>query len=85
LANTICRICGKLFARDGNQECPECHKKDSEDYKTIREYISTHRNVTAVDVNVATGIPISTILRFIKDGRVELMTNVNRTKTGKIL
>jgi hypothetical protein len=85
LANTICKICGRLFARDGHQECPECHKKDSEEYRIIREYISTHHNVSAVDVNVATGIPISTILRFIKDGRVELMTSTNRTSTGKIL
>jgi hypothetical protein len=85
LANTICRICGRLFARDGNQECPECHEKDLAEYRIIREYISTHHNVSAVDLNAATGIAISTILRFIKDGRVELMTSNNRTSTGKII
>lgn len=85
MANTICKICGKIFTCDGNQECPQCHKKDREDYSVIREYISTHYNVTAIDINIATGIPISVILRFIKDGRIEFKTAPRVTSNGKIL
>ena len=72
MANTICRICGKFFDKNGNQECPECYKKDLEEYKIVREYIINHRGVSAIDINAATGISIGVILRFLSEGRIEL-------------
>ena len=68
----ICRVCGKLYERNGKDKCNECFQKEEIDYKTVREYVVSHPGVSAMDVNKATGIPITTILNFIEEGRIEL-------------
>lgn len=68
----ICTVCGKLYERNGKNKCNECFKKEENYYKTIRDYVISHKNVSAIDVNRDTGIPISIILKFIEEGRIEL-------------
>jgi len=68
----VCKVCGKLYERNGKDKCNECFQKEELAYKTIREYVLSHAGVSAIDVNKATGIPISLILKFIDEGRIEL-------------
>ena len=74
----ICKVCGKLYERNGKEKCDECFEKEENAYKIVREYVASHNNVSAIDVNKATGIPITTILDFIEEGRIDLKKTKQR-------
>lgn len=61
---TICVMCGKLFANDGNKTCPKCKKA----YSVVRDYVRNNPGVSALDINSNTGVPINIILKLIDQG-----------------
>ncbi|HEX3048930.1 MAG TPA: MerR family transcriptional regulator [Bacillota bacterium] len=64
-----CKRCNKIFNSTGTSVCPECNQQEQEDFSKIRDYLFSHPNSSIMDVNLATGIDIKIISRFLKDGR----------------
>ena len=66
-----CKRCNKIFNSAGTSVCPECTKQEQDDFSKIRDYLFTHPNSSIIDVNLATGIDVKIITRFLKDGRID--------------
>jgi hypothetical protein len=66
-----CKRCNKIFRSDGPAVCPECSPNEQGDFSKIRDYLFSHPNSSIFDVNLATGIDVKIISRFLKDGRID--------------
>lgn len=53
--------------------CPECEKKDKEEYNIIKEYIEVHPNITVLELAKVTGISLKVILQFIAEDRIQVV------------
>ncbi|WP_248928091.1 hypothetical protein [Paenibacillus hamazuiensis] len=68
LAN--CKHCGKLFIRQKEPYCTECHSKQASMYREMREYLKRNPKSTVLDVHRNTGIPLATVLQLQKESFV---------------
>ncbi len=66
-----CKRCGKIFQYKGNSICPNCVQQDDEDFRKVREYIIAHPNSTSIEISKATDVELKTIIRFLREGRLE--------------
>jgi hypothetical protein len=70
----FCKICGS--PKQAKEEfCPACHQGDLDDYKIVRNYLRAHPNSNAMQVSNATGISISKILRYVRNGSLSVVDN----------
>jgi len=68
-----CKECGKIFQYDGiSKLCYECRKKDDENYKVVKEYLYENPKATIIQVSEATGVSEEKILRYLREGRLEI-------------
>ncbi len=68
-----CKECGKIFQYDGiSKLCYQCRKDDDDNYKKVREYIYEHPKASIGVVSEETDVPDDTILRYLREGRLEL-------------
>lgn len=68
-----CKRCGKVFVKVGSSNlCPECLKADEEEFKKVRNYIYNNPGATVIEVSEKTEVPVSKIMEYLKDGRIEL-------------
>lgn len=75
LAN--CKTCGRLFNRLHNDNCPVCVKEEDEQFFLVRDYLKENRRAMIVEVSEATEVEISTIIKFIREGRLATIDNPN--------
>ncbi|RKD23538.1 flagellar operon protein TIGR03826 [Caminicella sporogenes DSM 14501] len=69
-----CKECGKLFQYDGiSKLCYSCRKKDEEDFKRVKDYIYDNTGATITEVSEATGVSEDKILRYLREGRLEIV------------
>lgn len=61
-----CTVCGRLFRQKKGDICSRCLDAGS-DYETIKEYLYKNRGASAVEIAIATGVPVSTLLKLIND------------------
>lgn len=67
-----CVICNKLFDPSGDETlCPECRKVDNNVFVVIRDYIYAHPGASVNEVTQATGVSVTVILRYLREGRLE--------------
>jgi len=69
-----CKKCGKVFTSYGDKICYECKEKEEELFKIVKQYIYDHPNATIDEISADTEVDKETILRFIKDGRLEIVS-----------
>jgi flagellar operon protein (TIGR03826 family) len=68
-----CSRCGRIFTYDGiNRLCPRCRKQDEEDFINVREYLYDNPGATIQMVSEDTGVDSKKILRFLREGRLEI-------------
>jgi len=67
-----CPECGKIFNFVRTNLCLECQEKEEQTFRVIREYISQHPGVSAIDVSRDTGISEEKILHFLRQGRLSI-------------
>lgn len=73
-----CKCCGILYLKLlKNGVCLSCLESGFYDYTRIRDYIRAHPKVTLAEVSRALNIGISTIVKFIDEGRLEIVKNSN--------
>jgi len=70
-----CPQCNKLFAYTIRNLCPECSKKEDENFDKVRDYIYSTPEATIEEVSKNTGVPIKTVLEYLKEGRLMLRDN----------
>ncbi|QZY54323.1 TIGR03826 family flagellar region protein [Crassaminicella profunda] len=69
-----CKECGKLFQYNGiSKICPRCRRKDEDAFKAVREYIYENTGATLTEVSEETGVDEDKILRFLREGRLEII------------
>jgi flagellar operon protein (TIGR03826 family) len=75
LAN--CKACGRLFNRLNNDICPVCVKEEEEKFYLVRDYLKENRRAQIIEVSEATGVEVSLIIKFMREGRLSAVDNPN--------
>ena len=67
-----CSECNKLFVRTVRAVCPDCSKKYEEKFQTVHTFVRKKENRMALvtEVSEATGVSVSEIYQFIREGRL---------------
>lgn len=68
---TNCVRCKQVFTMINKPICPDCIKKEEEQFEVVREFLNENRGSTIEEIVEATGVPIKRIQQFIKEGRLE--------------
>jgi len=73
-----CRGCGKMFSYlSGPQICPECRKKDEDDFTKVKKYLYDHPGASMKEISDECEVSIEKITRYLKDGRLEIKEGSN--------
>lgn len=75
LAN--CPKCGRIFQQRAHRLCPHCVKQLDEEYNIVYHYLRKNKGATMFDLEQATGVPLSHIVQFIKEGKISIKNNPN--------
>jgi len=69
-----CRKCGQMFDYTGGMTayCKPCGEGMANEFGNVIEYIKRHPGVTAIEASEATGVDVKKILRFIREGHIEI-------------
>lgn len=70
-----CARCHKLLLQRSSliRLCPECEKKDKEDYEVVHEYIANHANTSVLELVKNTSVSLKVVLQFISEDRVQIV------------
>ncbi|GIP55372.1 MULTISPECIES: hypothetical protein [Paenibacillus] len=60
----ICDFCGNLYERSESRMCQSCETT----YKKIRSIVEARPDTIVLDISNQTGISVSRILSFVKNG-----------------
>lgn len=73
-----CKQCGRLYNQNSFHDiCSACVKEEEQMFFTVRDYLKENRRATVNEVHEATEIPIKTIMKFLRDGRLSTYDNPN--------
>jgi len=72
MAAMNCPKCGRLFNRVQARVCPACEKLEEEQFQQLRKYIEEEPFANITELADATGVPTKRILRYIREGRLEM-------------
>lgn len=72
-----CKECGKIYKYDGFNICINCRKKEEEYFTKVKDFIYDNPGATIQIVSEETGVPQSKILRYLREGRLELADEDN--------
>ncbi len=72
-----CQKCGRAFSNDGIKHCRRCRTDAEDEYKVVKEYVYDHPRATIVEVHEATGVAQREILRYLREGRLEIVDETN--------
>lgn len=70
LAN--CKECGRLFVKVTSDICPDCQRKEEEEFNLVKEYLKNHPNANLSEIMEATGVSENRISKFIRIGRLSI-------------
>lgn len=66
-----CLRCGKLFRPVGGRRiCSDCVESDRQEFQTVKEYLKNHPGAPIFEIAEATGVPLSKIREYVRDGRL---------------
>ncbi|MBO8163552.1 MAG: hypothetical protein H0Z34_07505 [Brevibacillus sp.] len=68
----VCPACGGSKRQD-RYYCTDCCENEQLVYKLIRQYLRTYPHSNAIQVANATGIPISKITKYIREGSLSIL------------
>jgi len=70
-----CPSCGKIMVRNKFRDiCPDCYKEEEKLFDTVYKYMRKRENraATMPQVVEATGVSEELLLKFIKNGRIQI-------------
>lgn len=70
LAN--CVRCDAVFVKTARDICPDCYRKEEEDFQKVYKFLSVRKNreATIPEIVDATKVDEETIFKFMKEGRL---------------
>ncbi len=77
------RTCTKCSGTDieykgvGEYVCRDCKNVMYDDFGLVRNYLEEHRGATQSQVAAETGVSMETIRQFLRDERIEIMSDSN--------
>ncbi|SDS98480.1 flagellar operon protein TIGR03826 [Paenibacillaceae bacterium GAS479] len=72
-----CPRCGRIFAKNFREVCPNCIREIDREYEDCRDYLRKNRGATINELSEQTKISIRQITKFIKEGRISLIDAPN--------
>ncbi|MBZ2174818.1 MerR family transcriptional regulator [Schnuerera sp. xch1] len=72
-----CSRCGKIYAYNGFNICPECRREDEEDFKKVKEYIDENPKANVAEVSEKVEVDSKKIIEFLRQGRLEIREESN--------
>lgn len=67
-----CMSCGRLIISRGSHFCDECSRIQEEEFKKIKEYLSSNPRASLMEVYQGTGVGFQTIKDLITDKKIGL-------------
>ncbi len=67
-----CPKCGNVFTYIKTPICPDCQEKEEQIFETVRRYLKDNPNKTLQEVADETEVSIKKILKYIKEGRIDI-------------
>ena len=71
-----CSRCRKLFHRISKPLCPDCLVEAEKLAEKVVEYLRRHSGATLTEIADATGVDEAFVLDLLRDGRIEMASNV---------
>lgn len=68
-----CPNCNEIYIKNKFRDvCPKCWKKEEEDFQTVNKFLRKRENraATIEQIEKQTGVDESTIIKFVKKGRL---------------
>lgn len=73
-----CKVCRKIFSPVGRQlVCKDCLKAEEEEFQKVRDYLKENKGADISLVSSETGVPVKKILKYLKEGKVEVSDTNN--------
>ncbi|GIO62896.1 MULTISPECIES: TIGR03826 family flagellar region protein [Paenibacillus] len=75
LAN--CPRCGRLFAANFRDICPNCIKEIEREYEICVDYLREQKGANIQELSEATGVSVKQITSFVREGRISIVNAPN--------
>lgn len=72
-----CPRCGRLFAKNVKEFCPNCMREIDKQYERCANYLRENRGATIVELSEAVEVSVRQITKFIREGRISLLDAPN--------
>jgi flagellar operon protein (TIGR03826 family) len=73
-----CPKCGKVYVKNViNDICPACVKAIDDQCDSCIKYLREHRGITLQQLSDETEVPLSIIIKFLREGRISVIGNRN--------
>lgn len=72
-----CRECGRIFGALPRGVCASCLDQREGDFRMVRDWLRDNRSASIPVVSEATGVDEGVIVRFIREGRIEIVDPAN--------
>ncbi len=68
-----CKKCSRLFhSKNGATLCSRCNVTVDDDFSKVRNFIYDNPSLSLKDVSEATGVEVTSILKWIREGKIIL-------------
>ena len=74
-----CATCKKLFQYHGYGYilCPECRRTDEAQFQLVKKFLDQYPGSEGKEVFLATGVPINTLIKWVREGRLISSNAIN--------
>ena len=74
-----CATCHKLFQYPGFGYllCPECKRTDEARFQLVKKFLDQYPGAEGKEVFLATGVPINTLVKWVREGRLISSNAIN--------
>ncbi len=72
-----CPRCGKIFVFVKQNICNDCIIEEEKIFEKVKKYIKENENATIVEVAKNTEVSERKILKYLKEGRLEIVQNID--------
>ncbi len=72
-----CPKCGNVFTFIRNPICSDCQEIEDQIFETVRRYLKDNGDKTLEEVAEATEVSVKKILKYIKEGKIDIAGNEN--------
>lgn len=70
-----CKTCGRIFQSYHGFECPDCIDERERQFAKVKEYLYEYPGASMDEIVAGTEVDAKQILRFLKEGRLEMQNS----------